>query len=64
MRKPAFEPGFDFQRQVLCALDGDNNQISLGCDFGSFGRDVRIIEVFESAPSSFKVQFRMENFLQ
>ena len=46
------------------ALNGDDDQIGLGCDFGGFGSDGRIIEVFESAPTDFKVEFFVEDFLE
>lgn len=56
MWKPAFKPGFDLERQVLRGLDGYDDQIGLGCDFGSFGGDSRIVEVSEAAPGNFKIE--------
>ena len=64
IRKPTFEPGFYFQRQVLGALNRDDDQIGLARDLGGFGGDSRIVEIFETAPGDFKSQVFVENFLE
>ena len=46
------------------ALNGDNDQIGLSCDFGGFGGNTGVAEIFESTPGDFKVEFRMEDFLE
>ena len=64
IRKPAFKPCFYFQRQVLSALSGDENQIGAGCDFCGFASDGRVIEILEATPGDLKIEFGMENLFE